>query len=78
MVLKSLFVLPARSVALSRRLKSLSQRIRFFDLYTEEYMLEAQSLVAEEFSVLMDFSMPIKNFLFLTGKAKNKREARNK
>ena len=40
-------------------------------------MLESQALVAEEFSMLIDFSMPIKNFLFLTAKAKDKREARN-
>ncbi len=50
-----------------------SRHIRFFNFYSEEFLYEAQALIAEEFGVFLELDVPLKQILFMNSSALNKR-----
>ena len=52
--------------------------IRFFSTYSQEYLLEAQTLIAAEFGVYLTLEEPLQSLLFMSSSAKERREKRVK
>jgi hypothetical protein len=55
------------------RMKSPSRHTRFFNFYSEQFLYEAQALIAEEFGVFLSLDVPLKQLLFMNSSALNKR-----
>lgn len=60
------------------RVLSPFQRTRFFNTYSEEWMLDAICLIAEEFGTLLSMDIPMMHLQYLHSRAFNLREDRAK